>query len=215
LTRAIAKTNAAIILAVVIVIALAIYYIALQSTIEEQNQNAGPKQTPTPTPTNTPQHTPKATIAPSPTPVSTPTATQNPTPTSTSGNGQLQLTLTIEKTTYNLGEPINIAVTITNISNQTVSYTHTGLDFDFKVYNDTNNLVYQWSNFKAFAQFITTQPLPAGESNSQNFTWQQTCNWNATVQEDLVAPGIYYIVGLTGPTYKMQTTPTEITITNP
>ena len=215
MTRAIAKTSVAIILAVVIVIALGVYYIAHEATITEQNQNAGPMQTQTPTQTNTPQPTSTTTTTPSPTPTITPTAAQNPTSTPTSGNGQLQLTLTVEKTTYSLGEPINLTVTINNISNQTVGYTHTGLDFDFKVYNDTNNLVYQWSNFKAIAQFITTQPLPAGESRSQRFTWQQTCNWNTTVQEDQVSPGIYYIVGLTGPNYKMQTTPTEITIINP
>jgi hypothetical protein len=70
------------------------------------------------------------------------------------GNGELQVTLELEKTVYNLGEQVNLTVTITSISNQTVNFTHTGLDFNFQVYNDTNNLVYDWSNSKAIAQFV-------------------------------------------------------------
>lgn len=136
-------------------------------------------------------------------------------PTTTGGNGPLQLSLTLDKTKFNLGEPINLTVTITNISNQTLNYTHTGLYFDFQVYNDTNNLVYQWSNFRGIAQFITIEPLPAGENMSQNFTWQQTCNFNASVQEDQVSAGTYNIVGLTGPAYELQTAPIQITIANP
>ena len=127
-------------------------------------------------------------------------------------NGNLELTMTINKTSYSLGEPINLTLTITNISNQTINYTHTGLDFDFQVNNGTNNLVYKWSNFRAIAQFITIEPLPAGESISANFTWQQTCNFNAQVEGDPVSPGTYNVIGETGPTYNIQTIPIPITI---
>ncbi|MGD0450053.1 MAG: BsuPI-related putative proteinase inhibitor [Candidatus Bathyarchaeia archaeon] len=128
------------------------------------------------------------------------------------GNGNLELTMTIDKESYSLGEPVNLTLTITNISNQTISFEHTGLDFDFQVFNDTNNLVYQWSNFKAIAQFIAIVPLPVGENMSTNFTWLQTCNFNASVQGDPVSPGIYNIIGKTGPTYGIQTTPIQLTI---
>jgi hypothetical protein len=130
-------------------------------------------------------------------------------------NGNLELTMTLGKTAYNLGEPINLTLAITNISNQTINFTHTGLDFDFQVYNDTNNQVYQWSNFKAIAQFIAIVPLHAGESMSANFTWLQTCNFNAQVEGDPVSPGTYNIIGQTGPTYGIQTTPIQITIVKP
>lgn len=132
--------------------------------------------------------------------------------TTSGGNGNLELTMTIDKQSYSLGEPINLTLTITNISNQTINFEHTGLDFDFQVFNDTNNLVYQWSNFKAIAQFIAIVPLPAGENMSTNFTWLQTCNFNASVQGDPISPGIYSIVGKTGPTYGIQTTPIQLTI---
>ena len=80
-------------------------------------------------------------------------------PVASGGNGNLELTMTLDKTSYSLGEPVNLTLTITNISNQTINFEHTGLDFDFQVYNGTNNVVYQWSNFIAIAQFITIVPL--------------------------------------------------------
>ena len=123
--------------------------------------------------------------------------------------------MTLDKTTYALGKPVNLTLTITNISDQTINYTDTGLNFDFQVYNDTNNLVYQWSNFRAIPQFIAIEPFPAGDSMSANFTWTQTCNFNIQVNGDTVSPGIYNIIGQTGPTYGIQTTPIQITIDKP
>ena len=128
------------------------------------------------------------------------------------GNGTLELTMTLDKTSYFLGEPVNLTLTLTNVSNQTINYEHTGLDFDFQVYNGTNNPVYRWSNFQAIPQFIALEPLYAGASISANFTWLQTCNYNAQVQGDLILPGTYYIVGQTGPIYGIQTTPIQLTI---
>jgi hypothetical protein len=136
-------------------------------------------------------------------------------PVASGEKGSLELTMTLDKTTYNLGEPVNLTLTITNITNQTINFTHTGLDFDFQVYNDTNNLVYQWSNFQGIAQFIVIEPLASGQSVSVNFTWTQTCNFNLQVEGDPVSQGTYNIIGLTGPTYGIQTTPIQLTITNP
>lgn len=136
-------------------------------------------------------------------------------PVASGGNGNLELTMALGKTAYSLGEPVNLTLTITNISNQTTNFTHTGLDFDFRVYKDTNNVVYQWSNFRAIAQFITIVPLHAGESMSANFTWLQTCNFSTSVEGDPVSPGTYNIIGQTGPTYGIQTTPIQLTIVKP
>jgi hypothetical protein len=129
--------------------------------------------------------------------------------------GALELTMTLDKTTYSLGEPVNLTLTITNISNQTITYEHTGLDFDFQVSNGTNNLVYRWSNFQAIAQFIALEPLNPGASRSTNFSWTQICNFNSLVNGDPVTPGAYNIIGLTGPAYGIQTTQIQITIVKP
>ena len=145
--------------------------------------------------------------------------TQTPSPITTSmaigGNGKLQVTLTLEKTVYSLSEPVNLTVTITNISKQTLNFTHTGLDFNFQVYNGTNKLVYQWSNFMAIPQFVTVEPFPPGENMSQSFSWLQTCNFNESVIGWKATAGTYFIVGQTGPTYGLRTTPIEITIAKP
>ena len=139
----------------------------------------------------------------------------SPTVAATGSAGSLKITLTLLKTVYNLGEPVNLTVTISNISGQTVNFTHTGLDFNFQVYNDTNSLVFQWSNFRAIPQFVAIEPFPAGTSMSQNFTWLQTCNFNASVIGDQISAGTYFIVGQSGLAYKMQTSPTQITIVKP
>jgi hypothetical protein len=53
------------------------------------------------------------------TPTSTPTATV-----ASRGNGNLELTMTLDKTVYSLGEPVNLTLAITNISSQTINFTH-------------------------------------------------------------------------------------------
>ncbi|HYA77809.1 MAG TPA: BsuPI-related putative proteinase inhibitor [Verrucomicrobiae bacterium] len=136
-------------------------------------------------------------------------------PEASGAKGNLELTMTLDKTTYSLGEPVNLTLAITNISDQTINFTDTGLNFDFQVYNDTNNVVYQYSNFIAIPQFIAILPLPAGQSISANFTWLQTCNFSLQVNGDPVAPGTYNIIGETGPTYGIQTTLIQLTIENP
>jgi len=140
------------------------------------------------------------------------TPTSTPATTASGGNGTLELTMTLDKTSLSLGESVNLTLTLTNISKQTVSFTHTGLDFDFKVYNGTNNLVYQYSNFLIIPDFTYIVPLPPGEGFSANFTWMQTCNFNEQVTGNPVSPGTYNIVGETGSTYGIQTTPIQLTI---
>jgi hypothetical protein len=134
---------------------------------------------------------------------------------SSGSKGDLELTITIDKTTYNVGEPVNITLTITNISKQTINFTHTGLDFDFQVSNDTNNIVYQWSKFKFIPQFMAIEALHAGYSISSNLTWPQICNFNTQVQDNAASPGTYNIIGETGPTYGIQTTPIQMAILEP
>ncbi len=140
--------------------------------------------------------------------------TSTPSPTPKEVTDGLELTMAIEKTYYVLGEPINITLTITNISNQTINFTHTGYDFDFLVYNDTNNIIYQWSKGRAFPMFIMIMPLNPLENITGTYVWQQTSN-NQSNQDTQVSPGTYNIVGETGPTYGLQTTPIQVTIIDP
>jgi hypothetical protein len=138
------------------------------------------------------------------------TSTALPTPKTVSDG--LELTMTIEKTQYVLGEPINITLTVTNISNQTINFNHTGQDFDFLVYNDTNNLIYQWSKGRAFPMFISILPLKPKENITETYVWEQTSN--SQLEDIPVSLGTYNIVGETSSTYGMQTPPSQITVIN-
>ena len=131
-----------------------------------------------------------------------------------------QLTMTLEKTEYTLGEPIDITLTLANISNQTVSF---GLDasfsyFRFLVYNGTKSTIYSsLYDGEALLPLSTLYTLNAGQSISDSsFSWQQTI---FPPQGAHVLAGTYYIVGQVGPIWgtfapnsTIETTPIQITI---
>jgi hypothetical protein len=140
----------------------------------------------------------------------------------------LELTLTLQKTEYSLGEPVNVTLTITDVENQTVSFSNFISWWDFLVYNGTvfgQNGLYQWrldsgEEMPMHGEYITLDP---GMSLTNVFVWPQTCN--ATLSPDgvpvsPVSPGTYYIVGrydYFGHSfdYNLQTTPIQITIAPP
>ena len=140
-------------------------------------------------------------------------------PTAGGVNGQfgLKLTMTLEKTEYSLGEPINITLTITNIGNQTVNFSLAPSNWDFLVYNNTNDTVFEWlKSGRAFPMWVENVPLDPGMSLAEIFTWPQTFwIWNTTgVSGGMVSPGTYYIVGQYS-AYSLQTTPIQVTIVKP
>jgi cell division protein FtsL len=124
-----------------------------------------------------------------------------------------EINMTLEKIVYRLGEPINITITVTNISNQTNYYAVQEPDFDFRVYNDTNNNLYDWINTHGpIVDLNYSFSCSSGFSiSSGNMVWSQTYN-NTFVSEGFpVSLGTYYIVG-----YSLgagvQTNPIQITI---
>lgn len=127
----------------------------------------------------------------------------------------LELTMTLEKTEYSLGEPINVTLTMTNISNQTINFTDAMWEIDFRVYNDTNSDLYRWSSSQqVFPAIIVTMPLNAEESLTYHRVWPQTCNYTLVSGGASVSPGTYYIVGQDS-RYSLQTTPIQVTIIKP
>jgi len=133
----------------------------------------------------------------------------------------LKLTVALERTEYQLGEPINITLAITNIGNETITYaiSHGGNRFDFRVYNETLSNIYQWSWGGLFAAHWDEITLNPGESlavgqiggvfhtHTGYWVWTQICNNDKYVPQSLwpasdgipVAAGKYYLVGQTGP----------------
>jgi hypothetical protein len=126
---------------------------------------------------------------------------------------QLELTMTVEKTDYYVGEPINVTFTVTNISNQTITFEYWAKTFDFMVYNDTG-LIYQWSKSRIFPFFIVDLSLDPGENITRVLTWPQTCNDTVFSKGTPVSPGAYHIYGYGGLS-ELETGPIEVNVDQP
>jgi hypothetical protein len=197
----------------VVVLGAAVLGFALTEIV--RNQAAAPMlPVPSTAPSQSPANqNPTATNSPSTVPAQTPTSTPQPTPLqATSINGSFELTISVEKTVYGVGEPVNITLSITNVSKQTVNFTHTGMDFDFIVTNDTDNVIYQWSIGRAFPMFVMIEPLQPGQNVTATYTWPQICNANPSTVGTSVSPGTYYIIGKSNSIYGLQTAPVQIMI---
>lgn len=126
----------------------------------------------------------------------------------------LELTVQVEKAVYSQGEPVNITFTLTNISNQTIVFPMAAWTFDFKVLNDTNHLIFQYSTSQIFPLVIRNMPINPGENLTDLLVWPQMCNTTAFTAGVAVSPGTYYIVGLLWEisSLLLQTPPLQITI---
>jgi hypothetical protein len=138
----------------------------------------------------------------------------------------LRIIFTLEKTEYSLGEPINITLSLTSIKNRTVSFSYFYNWWDFEVYNITShgqNGLYWGDGGHMTLPHGGETSLGPGMNITEVFTWQQNCN--ATLSQygqpsAPVSPGTYYIAGLydylgRNFDYNLQTTPIQITITQP
>jgi hypothetical protein len=161
-----------------------------------------------------------------------------PTSVSVEGVGDLaglELTMTLEKTEYTLGEPINITFAVTNISNQTITFSESPQNFDCYIfdnmnstfYNNMNNIsymrsillsnttVYWWQSARKIQPIEWSASLNAGESLTESLVWGQTYSSPLVLPDEDVAvpPGTYYIVGL-GLGSGLRTPPLQVTIDN-
>lgn len=144
----------------------------------------------------------------------------SPPPAAEGVNDGLELTIALEKAEYSFGEPMNITLTLTNISNQTTSFdlSPSRKDFDFRVYNSTYSILYQWQDRWGALELPLEigETLNPGESLSETLTWRQTTNVG-----DPVSPGTYYVIGRIGgcsiwnETSTSETTPIQVTIAAP
>jgi hypothetical protein len=126
----------------------------------------------------------------------------------------LELTVQVEKAVYSLGESVNIAFTLTNISNQTINFPMAGWTFDFQILNDTNHLIFWYSTSQIFPQVIWNMPINSGENLTDLLVWPQMCNTTAWTAGVAVSPGTYYIVGLLWDisSLTLKTPPLQITV---
>jgi hypothetical protein len=137
--------------------------------------------------------------------INTPLATENIV-------DDLELTMSLQKATFNIGEPINITFTVTNIGSQTISYTHLAPEFDFIVSNSSNSKLYQWSLYQMFPMITWVTPLDPGHNVNSTLTWPQTCNQTVYNNEGTpVSPGQYSIIGIFVH-FNLQTSPIQVSI---
>jgi hypothetical protein len=131
----------------------------------------------------------------------------------------LEITMTLEKTEYSIGEPINITLTITNITNQTVDFGLAPSSWDFLVYNNTDDRIFEWLNSgRAFPMWVQNVSLDPRMGLTEVFTWPQTFWISKTtgVSGGQVSPGTYHIVGrYERASASLQTTPMQVTIVKP
>jgi hypothetical protein len=124
----------------------------------------------------------------------------------------LRFTMALQNNTFKTGEPIDIAFTVTNISNQTMNYAHALPEFDFIVYNSSDSNLFRWTSFKVFAMIIWETPLNPGDSYTSILVWPQTCNQTEHNNEGVpVSPGQYSIIGLFLK-YRLQTSPLQVNV---
>ncbi len=165
-------------------------------------------QTSTPQPNLTPTPTPLQTTEPN----QTVSEDNNITALSAVTNGfQLSIALMADKTTFAVGEEVEITFEITNVSNQTLNFINQNGDsnFNFQVYNSTNNAVYMWE-LGAYPLNDVNVTLAPNQSYTRNLIWTQESDMTPPIPPlNQVPSGAYYIIGELGYAnpYPIQTTP--------
>ncbi|ARU63638.1 hypothetical protein CBW65_23430 [Tumebacillus avium] len=117
------------------------------------------------------------------------------------------LTVTTNKSTYAVGEAVQITLTLTNTTSSTQTYNfNTSQRYDIVVQKGGRE-VWRWSNGQFFLQVLGTLTLQPGESVTYTETWDQTNN-----NGNQVAAGTYTIVGSITSSNNPQQASTTITI---
>lgn len=117
--------------------------------------------------------------------------------------GPIKLTLRLNKTTYKLGEPVNMIVNITNISNETIVLGFTSPPaVDFWVYNESSAVVYKY--YLAYGWHtggvdVVLNPEESFSLPPSWIAWDQVEIEKPPRTHRQVQPGTYYIAGRTGP----------------
>jgi hypothetical protein len=151
----------------------------------------------------------------------------------------LELTVHLEKILYSLSEPVNIKLTLTNISNKTIHlWLWSDIAWDYQVFNSTNSLMFDYlSDVFTFGSIGFPVNITAGQSVTAPFIWPQAYGPipSSTVTQlspqvsigggvnitrvslggavTPVLPGRYYIVGrFSNSTFTLQTPPLQIII---
>lgn len=108
-----------------------------------------------------------------------------------------KLVMGLNKTTYSLGETVNITISLANTSdeNRTVSLMAGGdpkSQFDFLIYDQSNDLIYRYSAHRGYYSGGPSVLLTPRQSITATHQWEQNDD-----DGGVVAPGKYYVVSRT------------------
>lgn len=84
----------------------------------------------------------------------------------------LGVSFTTDKLIYRVGTTITVKYTITNLTDKPLVLTFpSAQQYDWTITNAEGNLIYRWSDGRAFAQVITQLTIPAGASEGFESSW--------------------------------------------
>jgi hypothetical protein len=114
----------------------------------------------------------------------------------------LKLTMVLDKTKFELNEPVKMAFFIENIGNETLHMSMYEDDFDFVVYDEAGYEVYELNKNVAHPAVYIPMPLPSWLSRLGTLTWSQDYNLKLVTLDPhpqfeyrKVSPGRYRIIG--------------------
>jgi len=114
-----------------------------------------------------------------------------------------KLKITLEKTTYKLGEPVNVTWILTNISDENVTlYNSIDWVFDFIIRDKDFNHVFQWScDYGVLLVVLPFPPIAPGDNMTFTGKWRQTYDGSNIypyygLGGKNVPSGIYYVFGV-------------------
>jgi hypothetical protein len=108
----------------------------------------------------------------------------------------IRFTMSLQKTTFTLGEPVNITFTVTNISNQNKTFRPQVWDFDFLVYDQSNHCIFDRLLFLSFYISFLNMTLSPLSNFTRFLVWRQTYKQTGENPNGVQAPqGRYFIVG--------------------
>jgi hypothetical protein len=119
-------------------------------------------------------------------------------------NYPLKLAMTLKKTNLTLGEPLDLAFSLENVGNETLTLIFScGRDaFDYAIYNESDALVYSRLRDWVFPQIITYEYMRPNETRCFIVAWPQFgelvyvgLHNNPPCYYDTVPPGTYSIRG--------------------
>lgn len=110
-----------------------------------------------------------------------------------------KLTIALEKTTYQLREPVEAILYLQNIANEDVTYRHPS-QLDLVVYDARFHQVFRWGEWHGWIlMWVPPQKIEPGEIRNFTLTWYQEVGFERIEQgvynKYWAQPGTYYVLG--------------------